>query len=84
MTMKTVVNEFIYKDNSFVIVAVDNSYVAVNRKDIDENGRLTRTIAGGYETIEDAIRRAKYVVDYKEYVNAGYSKIDAAKKALGI
>lgn len=86
--IKVVVKNFEYKTEKFVIIkeVVNNEtwYMAINKKDIDEKGKLTRNYYGGHRTVESAISTTKSVIDYKEYLEQGIDEITALKMSVGI
>lgn len=69
--MKTVINHFIYRNESFVIAQDNEYYVAINRKDIDENGKLKRALNGfqmyANKKLNDTLDRVMDNLDIKAH-----------------
>ena len=79
---KVIVKYFSYKGERFVIVETEGRYMAINTKDIDANGKLTRTYWGAHNTIADCIEVTMRSIDIKELVAGGMDPIEASTVIL--
>ena len=80
-----IVKNFQYKDRSFAIVKHESGkYMAIDRRYIDEAGRLTRTVRGGHETIAECIQTTLYMVEYEAGKAMGMSDLEAIQRAMNI
>lgn len=75
--MKTVIKNFIYRNERFVIAKDNGYYLAINYKDIDKNGALTRQLNGlqmhASEKLSLTLDQVKNSLDIKAY---GFTKDD--------
>ena len=77
---KVIVRHFQYKGNAFVIVRNGEWFMAIPKEFIDENGILTKTVHGGYRTIEELIRTEKMRIDYQELLEKGVEMMEALQQ----
>lgn len=80
------VTTFYYRGETFKIVKCENYYMAINTKDIDENGVLTKSYNGinGHATksIQKTINSVKYSLDVDILMQEGHSLEDALNMAM--
>ena len=85
MKANTIVKHFEYKGHAFVIVQHESGkFMAIPKEYIDENGRLTRSVWGGYDTIEACITFKKQEVEFKDLLASGMDEMEALRKACAV
>lgn len=84
---RVIVKHFSYKGEEFVIVKTEGRYMAINTKDIGDNGILTKTYYGAHNTISECIEVTMRRIDLQELIAAGMDPIEAStivlKKMIG-
>ena len=74
---RVIVKHFSYKGEEFVIVKTEGRYMAINTKDIDANGTLTKTYYGAHDTISDCIEVTICRIDLQELIASGIDAVEA-------
>lgn len=79
--MKTIIKNYHYRNNDYVIIAHCGYYCAINTNDIDDNGKLIRELNGlqmfASDTVKECIERVNNSIDFDYYLECGYSKGEA-------
>ena len=79
MTTK-IIDRFLYKGHRFVIVRNGEWYMAINETDIDSNGKLKKTVYGGYRSIPELIKCKQLEIDVDDLVDLGMDRMTAIIK----
>lgn len=79
-----VVKHFEYKGHKFVIIRHESGKFMVIPKEYIVNGVLTKTVYGGYDTIDAVITFKKQAIDFQEYVDQGIDEMTALRMAVGV
>lgn len=87
--MKTITNDFCYRDEHFVIVYDGKFYMTVNHKLIGADGHPIRTLtwADGLcpgSTLQETIELCRNRLDVDYYMSQGMSRADAIAKVLNL
>lgn len=86
--MKTIINDFIYRDRHFTIVKHENHYCAIEDKYIDENGKLKQVLHGGQmyasTILGSCLEHVKQCLDIEYYESIGFTRAEAFAQVFNL
>ena len=84
MNARTIIDEYRIDGRSWTICKYAGRFFAIDKRDIDENGCLTKPYHLSFETYDKAIEYATEKTEYDSLIESGYDTRTAAAIACGL
>jgi len=84
MNARTIIQEYRIDGRSWTICKYAGRFFAIDSRDIDENGCLTKPYHLSFETYDKAIEHATEKTEYDSLIESGIDSLRAAQIACGL